>query len=77
MATSLFSVPAASGRDPATVSATLFLRRSSQRWALVICFVERQGGLACYHHCSECLREKLKVDPIYKNPNLQNRYVKG
>lgn len=23
--------------------------------ALVICFVKRQGSLACYHHCSECL----------------------
>lgn len=26
-----------------------------RRCALVICFVKRQRGLACYRHCSECL----------------------
>lgn len=55
---SLLSAPAASGRILAAVLATQFIRRYLRSHALVIYFVDGQGGLACYHHCSECLRRE-------------------
>lgn len=45
--------------------------------ALVCSSVDRQ---AVWHPISTAQNasvEKLKVNPIYKNPNLQNRYIKG
>lgn len=60
-AASLLSAPAAAGQP------------------LAIHFVGRQGRAAATA-AQNAAGEKLKVNPLstqYKNPNLQNRYVKG